>query len=168
MIKNLAANDLGFHLGYWMMSVCDEWKFLIDDGYILAQQALTHWGRDDIFKCIFLNENVYISINISLKFVPKGPINNIPALVPIMAWRRSGDKPLSEPMMASLLTHICVTRPQWVKLINLTSNRAVIPRLNGFDFYDYLTTFKDLNHGTFCDISKTEGSDTQWTKMVMR
>ena len=54
-------------------------------------------------------------LKISLKFVPKGPINNIPALVPIMAWRRSGDKPLSEPMMVSLPTHICVTRPQWVK-----------------------------------------------------
>ena len=70
---------------------------------------------DDIFKCIFLNENVWVPIEISLKFVPKGPINNIPALVQIMAWRRSGDKPLSEPMMVSLLTHICVTRPQWVK-----------------------------------------------------
>ena len=70
---------------------------------------------DDIFKCIFLNENVWIPIEISLKFVPKGPINNIPALVQIMAWRRSGDKPLSETMMVSLLTHICVTRPQWVK-----------------------------------------------------
>ena len=32
-----------------------------------------------------------------------------------MAWRRTGDKPLCEPMMVSLLTHICVTRPQWVK-----------------------------------------------------
>ena len=32
-----------------------------------------------------------------------------------MAWRRPGDKPLFEPMMISLLTHICVTRPQWVK-----------------------------------------------------
>ena len=69
---------------------------------------------DDIFKCIFLNENVWIPIKISLKFVPQGPINNIPALVQIMAWRRSGDKPLSEPMMVGLLTHICVTRPQWV------------------------------------------------------
>ena len=68
---------------------------------------------DDIFKCIFLNENAWISITISLKFVPKGPINNIPALVQIMAWRRSGDKPLSELMIVSLLTHICVTRPQW-------------------------------------------------------
>ena len=69
---------------------------------------------DDIFKCIFLNENVWIPIKISLKFVPKGPINNIPALVQIMAWRRPGDKPLSEPMVVSLPTHICVARPQWV------------------------------------------------------
>ena len=69
---------------------------------------------DDIFKCIFWNENNYISIKISLKFVPKGPINNIPSLVQIMAWRRPGDKPLSEPMMVSLSTHICITRPQWV------------------------------------------------------
>ena len=69
---------------------------------------------NDTFKRIFLNGNVRISIKISLKFVPKGPINNNPALVHIMAWRRSGDKPLSEPMMVNLLTHLCVTRPQWV------------------------------------------------------
>ena len=54
---------------------------------------------DDIFKCFFLNENVSIAIKISLQFVPKGPINNIPALVQIMAWRRPGDKPLSEAMI---------------------------------------------------------------------
>ena len=71
---------------------------------------------DDMFKCIFANENVWILIKFSPKFVPRGPINNIPALVQIMAWRRPGDKPLSELMMVSLLTHICVTRPQWVKL----------------------------------------------------
>ena len=52
---------------------------------------------DDIFKCIFVNENVWISIMISLKFVSKGEINNIAALVQIMAWRRPGDKPLSGP-----------------------------------------------------------------------
>ena len=69
---------------------------------------------DDIFKRIFFNDNVWIFIKISLKFVPKGPISIIPALVRIMAWRRSGDKPLSEPMRVSLRTHICVTRPQWV------------------------------------------------------
>ena len=46
---------------------------------------------DDIFNCIFLNENAWKPIKISLKFVPKGPINNIPALVQIMAWHRPGD-----------------------------------------------------------------------------
>ena len=70
----------------------------------------------DIFKCIFENENEWITPRMSLKFVPKVRINNIPALVQIMAWRRPGDKPLSEPMMVSLPTHICVTRPQWVKI----------------------------------------------------
>ena len=69
--------------------------------------------QDDIFKGIFLNENVWIPLKFSLKFVPKGPINNIPVLVQIMVWRRPGDKPLSGPMIVSLLTHICVTRPQW-------------------------------------------------------
>ena len=73
-----------------------------------------HSFADDIFKWIFLNVNEWILPRISLKFVPKVRINNIPALVQIMAWRRPGDKPLSEPMMVSLLTHICVTPPQWV------------------------------------------------------
>ena len=72
---------------------------------------------DDIFKCIFLIENVMISTKILLMFVPKGSINNIPTLVQIMAWRRPGDKPLSGPMMVRLPTHICVTRPQWVNNI---------------------------------------------------
>ena len=73
---------------------------------------------DDTFKCVFLNENVWISIKISLTFVSKGPISYIPALVQMMAWRRPGDKPSSEPIMVRLLTHVCVTRPQWVKTIN--------------------------------------------------
>ena len=109
-------------------------KLLSDAMRTITKASLSHYHRavglhintlrpgqngrrfaDDTFKRIFLNENVKISIKISLKFVPKGPINNNPALVQIMAWRRPGGKPLSEPMMVSLLTHICVTRPQWVK-----------------------------------------------------
>ena len=69
---------------------------------------------DDISKCIFLNENIWISFKSSVKFVSKFvQMNNVPALVQIMAWRESGDKPLFEPKMVSLLTCICVTRPQW-------------------------------------------------------
>ena len=72
---------------------------------------------DETFKCIFLHKNAWISIDISLKIAAEGPVNNIPSLVQIMAWRPPGDKPLSEPMMLiSLLTHIGVTsRPQWVQ-----------------------------------------------------
>ena len=71
---------------------------------------------DDIFKCTFLNENVLNSIKISPQFIPTGPINNSPVSVQITVWRRPGDKPISKPMMIILLTHICVTRPQRVKL----------------------------------------------------
>ena len=65
--------------------------------------GLTPWGVNsslpgqngrhfaaDIFMCISLNVKVQISIKMSLKFVPKGPIKNIPALVQIMAWRMLG------------------------------------------------------------------------------
>ena len=86
-------------------------------GYQLNTLRPRQNGRhlaDVIFKCIFLNENIWISIKISLKFVPNGPIDNMAALVQIMAWRRPDDKPLSEPMMVSVLTHIYLTRPQWV------------------------------------------------------
>ena len=71
---------------------------------------------DDIFKCIFLNEKVRFFTKMSMKFVPWDPIDNNPVLVYIMVWRRPGDKPLSEPMMVSLLMHICITQPQWVNL----------------------------------------------------
>ena len=62
-------------------------------------------------KWIFLNENIWISLKVSLTFFfTKVRINNILELVQTMV----GAKPLSEPMMVSLLTHICVARPQWV------------------------------------------------------
>ena len=66
---------------------------------------------DEIFKCIFLNENVLVSLKISLKFVPKVPLNNIPGLVRIMAWHRQAIIWTNDGYR--LLTHICVTRPQW-------------------------------------------------------
>ena len=55
---------------------------------------------DHIFKCIFWNKSYFILNLISLKFVPRGPISNDPALVQIVAWRQTGDKPLSETKMA--------------------------------------------------------------------
>ena len=100
---------------WWRMSV------ILLAGYIITilcvnTLRLRQKGRhfaDDVFKGIFLNGNLWIS----LKYVPGGPINNIPSLVQIMAWCCPGDKPLSEPMMVSLLMHLCITRPQWVNQI---------------------------------------------------
>ena len=58
---------------------------------------------DDIFKGIFLNEDIWISINISLNFVRKDPMDGKPAFVQVMAWRRTSNKPLPEPMITSFI-----------------------------------------------------------------
>ena len=119
--------------------------------YISFEQNGGHFA-DSILKCIFfLNEKFCILIKVSLKFVPEdaieaarltlvfrrhiikislksvpeGPINIIPSLVQIMAWRRPGDKPLSEPMMVRLLMHICVTLPQWV-IVSIGSGNGLM------------------------------------------
>ena len=118
----LTTNHAGYQAGVSWPNI--EWLFLTFTkkesmiGLVFYTFRTRQNGRhfaDDIFNRIFVKENVRISIKFSLKFVHKGPINNIPALVQIMAWRRPGGKPLSEPVMVSLLTHICVARPQWVK-----------------------------------------------------
>ena len=87
-------------------SFCSGFKMLPQVWYCSSMEQfktlrLRQDGRhfpDEIFKCIFLNENVWILFTISLKCVRKVRINNIPSLVQIMAWRQPSDKPLSEPM----------------------------------------------------------------------
>ena len=101
------------------------WVFSRQDINTLRPDQNGRHFPDDIFKCIFLNENVWISINITLKFVPSGPINNIPALVQITAWCQSGNKALSEPMLVSLLKHICVTQPQCVNKVWLGDTHSI-------------------------------------------
>ena len=58
---------------------------------------------DNIFNWIFLNENDRIPNQISLKYVPRSSIHNKPSLVQVMAWHRTGDKPLPEPMMTKFI-----------------------------------------------------------------
>ena len=115
-------------VGLWLRIISPGFFFFCQTyycsiGLCLSVRVLTHWGRDkmaDFFRTTFSNafssmKMCEFRLNFHFhKFVSKDPINNISALVKIMAWRRPGDKPLSEPMMIILLTHICVTRPQWV------------------------------------------------------
>ena len=105
---------------------------------------------DYIFKCIFLNENIWISIKNSLKFVPKGPINNIPDLVQIMAWRGPGDKPLYEAIMFSSLMHIWVTRPQWVN--SLWSSDAIWLHRSGSVWLHLAISWTDIELRFFASI----------------
>ena len=65
---------------------------------------------DDNFICIFLNENEGITIRISLKFVSRSPIDNKPALVQVMVWRRTGDKPLPESIGGDELNLVMLSR----------------------------------------------------------
>ena len=108
------------------MSICQEVN-------TLRPRQNGHHFADDIFECIFMNENVWLSLRISLKFVRKVRINNTVVLVQIMAWRRPGDKPLSEPMMISFMAHICVTGPQWVDQ-GWPSFRTYLRNIEGNDF----------------------------------
>ena len=125
-----------FHEGLWTLNT------------LRMRQDSRHFPND-ILKYISLNENVWISLTISPKCVQKVRINNIPSLVQIMAWRRPGDKPISEPMMVSLLMHICVTRPQWVNQNSVDDycKRRMIIRL---DHKNTLETCHDITTQAEC------------------
>ena len=99
------------------------WPVPLYDAPLMQWSALlTHWRWDKmaaVFQTTFSNEFSRMKM---FEFWSKFHwslflINKITALVQIMAWRRPGDKPLSEPVMVSLPTHICVARPQWVNSV---------------------------------------------------
>ena len=92
---------------------------MLSDCWFLQTERRKQYGRHfpaDIFKYIFLNENVYILVQMSLRLGPdKGPVPNTPVLVQTMAWYRIGDKPLFEPMTTKFSD---VTSSQWVNNIH--------------------------------------------------
>ena len=95
-----------------------------------AKNSLSYWGRDKMaanFLTTFSNAFPWMEIyQFRLRFHwSLFPRVQLTILVQIMAWCRPGDKPLSGPIFVSLLTHICVTRPQWV-----IESSAVITRSN--------------------------------------
>ena len=94
-VNSFSRSMLQFH---WITKMVTDQTYGCYFNTLMPRQNGRHFA-DDIFKYFFVNEKFCISINISLKFVPKGQINNNTALVQIMAWRRIGDKPLSEPML---------------------------------------------------------------------
>ena len=81
---------------------------------------------DDIFKWIFLNENGRIPIQISLKFVPRGSIDNKPALVQVMARHRTGDKQFPEPMLTQITEEYMRHLGGWVKLFIVSHIESIV------------------------------------------
>ena len=100
-----------WRLHSWQMSHHDEsiWYHVAQQwlNTLRSEQNGRHWA-DDIFNCIFLNENVGVMIQIWLKFVPGCPIDNKSALVQVMAWCLTGTKPLPELMLTKLHDAICM------------------------------------------------------------
>ena len=88
MVLDIAIN---VHIGFSLLAV-----LVRDINSSSPGQNGRHFAAE-IFKCRFMNEKYCISIQISLKMIPKGPIENKSALVQVMVWRRTGDKLLSEP-----------------------------------------------------------------------
>ena len=90
---NLAGNAKPHHNRYSLSHTSSSLKLTIEC-------ELYCYSLDIALSCfasfIFLNENCYILIQILLKFVGNGPNNKKSSLVQIIAWRRSGNKPLSE------------------------------------------------------------------------
>ena len=105
---------------------------------LYLRYLLKHWGRGKITTICYtrctnaFSWNVWIAIKISLQLVPKGPINNIFALVQIMSWRWPGDKPLFETTTVSLFTHKCITRLQWL------NTQIKFPTLHGSQSWMFL------------------------------
>ena len=112
-VNNREAGDLRRHLAYYDVNIMPflshttwlGWPF-INQNSSLAHLPLDKMApnlADDIFMCIFMNGKFCILIRISPKFVPKVQIYNMPALVQVMAWRRTSNKPLSEPMLTQFI-----------------------------------------------------------------
>ena len=112
---NYLEKEVGILLLITVVAIAPETHDLGHIYTLRGRQDGRHF-TDDIFRHIFLNENVWILNEISLKIVPKDPINNISALVQIMAWRWRGNKPLSAPMGVSLLMHMSLAFSELTEL----------------------------------------------------
>ena len=113
----------------------------------LPRQNDRHFA-DDILKCIFMNEYFRILIPISLKIVPKGPIDNNAALVRMMACRRTGNKPLSVPMLTQF--------PNALGWVGLWGFLWWAPSANGKDHHGVSSGWSSVWHRSNTGLSSTQ------------
>ena len=114
----------------------DPCPFATETGFHTLICVATYWDREHFFADdIFVNENNCILIEISLKCVPRDSIIHMPALVRIIVWHRQATSHYLKQRWPSLLTHICVTRPQrflqccgrcWIKFYPRPNGSVVV------------------------------------------
>ena len=80
--------------GWWFETLsCSLWRrrnvWWIEAPYVTIKPL---WHEKRLFQHIFLNENILISMEKSLKSVHKGPFDNKSALAQVMTWRRTGSR----------------------------------------------------------------------------
>ena len=112
--------------------------------------AISPWKNchnlaDEIFKCIFVNENFCILIWISLTFVHRDQIDNKSAFIQGMAWCWTRGKPLPKPMVAQ---HKCGTRGRWVK----ASRMLLVMMIYNVDGDWWLVYSKEANNTRYGDM----------------
>ena len=128
--------------------------------YTLRLRQNGHHFANDIFKCIFLNENFWILNSISLKYIPYGLIDNLAALVQIMAWHQIGNKPLSETML------VCFTDTYMLLRVTTTVVITWLSRLSSYfrDKINPMSQYKAvvsllLMHWGYISLALSHGQD---------
>ena len=108
MLQWACTGNTPTKLPHWNLPDCKHSKYHCEKPYLL-----THCWDKMAANFLMTSSNAFswmkiykFRLGFPWKFVAKGPIDNIPALVQIMVWHQP-DKPLSETMMASLLTYMC-------------------------------------------------------------
>ena len=105
---------------------------------------------DDIFKCIFFNENDWISLRFHLSLFLRVHLTIFQHWFRYNGLAPWGDKPLSEPMMVSLPTHICVTWPQWVKECHISTNMPLCQYRHLYCEENMYARLLYVHNGNFC------------------
>ena len=135
---------------------------------LLGKDKMAATLADNIFKCNFVNENVLIPIKISLQFISKGLINNIPSLVQIMAWCRPGD--ISHYLNQWWLDHWCIYASLGLNELGLISWCPIFKVSNSFEdqvpvafiyrcltikyqWLDYMTGYQDSSSSNGCQVT---------------
>ena len=118
---------------------------------------------NDIFKCIFFNGNAWILVKISQKLVLRGAVNNITALVLIMARHRPGNKPLPELMMVSL----CIYTSLGLNELNLDNN--ILPGFQNEEIWPSDKTWSQFTHMEYLISANItlKGSHLCFTHLIM-